>query len=196
MDLPVRIRENALPTVRSRLGGAQLRALDAVFDGLADEVCAALADLPEQHIHGDCHGGNILIADGDVSGFIDLDHLPLAPRVYDLFYLPPDRLKWRIDEPGAPEAMLPLFPHLIAGYEREQTLTPLTPRERAALWPGMLATQLFFIQAFAEQGNQEHVDRNLCALAWIHTHRDDIRQVLEGPPHRPSPPAAQERRAP
>ncbi len=129
MDLPARIRENALPSVRRHLRGEDLRALDAVFDGLVDEVCAALADLPEQHIHGDCHGGNILIADGEVSGFIDLDHLPLAPRVYDLFYLPPDRLKWRIDEPGAPEALLPLFPHLIAGYEREHALTP---RERAA----------------------------------------------------------------
>jgi Ser/Thr protein kinase RdoA (MazF antagonist) len=177
MDLPARIRESALPSVR-RLRGEHLAALDAVFDGVTDEVCAALADLPEQHIHGDCHGGNILIDGGDVSGFIDLDHLPLAPRVYDLFYLPPDRLKWRIDEPGAPEAVLALFPHLIAGYEREHTLTT---RERAALWPGMLATQLFFIQAFAEQGNREHVGRNLRALTWIHEHRTKIRKLLEVP---------------
>lgn len=177
MALPTRVRENALPAVRRHLRGEHLAALDAVFDGLVDEVCAALAGLPEQHIHGDCHGGNILIADGEVSGFIDLDHLPLAPRVYDLFYLPPDRLKWRIDEPGAPEALLPLFPHLIAGYEREHTLTLC---ERAALWPGMLATQRFFIQAFAEQGNEEHVERNLRALIWIHEHRDDSRRLLEG----------------
>jgi len=193
MALPTRIRESALPSVRSRLSGEQLRALDAVFGGSVDEVCAALANLPEHHIHGDCHGGNILIADGDVSGFIDLDHLPLAPRVYDLFYLPPDRLKWRIDESGVPEAMLPLFPYLIAGYEREHTLTP---RERAALWPGMLATQLFFTQAFAEQGNQEHVDRNLRALTWIHEYRDEIRRLLERPPQHPSPSAARERSAP
>jgi Ser/Thr protein kinase RdoA (MazF antagonist) len=193
MALPERIREKALPAVRRRLRGAQVQALDAVFNGLTGDVCAALADLPEQHIHGDCHGSNILIDDGEVSGFIDLDHLPLAPRVYDLFYLPPDRLKWRLDEPGAPEAMLPLFPHLITGYEREHTLTP---RERAALWPGMLATQLFFTQAFAEQGNQGHIDRNLRALTWIHEHRDDIRRLLERPPQHPSPPAARERSAP
>ena len=185
MALPARVRESALPSVRRSLRGEHLCALDAVFDGVTGEVCAALADLPEQHIHGDCHGGNILIADGEVSGFIDLDHLPLAPRVYDLFYLPPDRLKWRIDEPGAPEALLPLFPHLIAGYEREHRLTP---RERAALWPGMLATQLFFIQAFAEQGNLEHVDRNLRALTWIHVHRDAIRRLLEGPRDPRDPP--------
>jgi hypothetical protein len=97
--------------------------------------------------------------------------------VYDLFYLPPDRLKWKIYEPGAPEVMLPLFPHLIAGYEQEHTLTP---RERAALWPGMLATQLFFTQAFAERGDHEHVDRNLRALVWIREHRDDIRRLMEG----------------
>jgi Ser/Thr protein kinase RdoA (MazF antagonist) len=109
MALPERVRSSALPSVRRTLRGEQLATLDAVFDGLTEEVCAALAELPEQHIHGDCHGGNILIADGDVSGFIDLDHVPLAPRVYDLFHLPPDRLKWRIDEPGAPEAILSLF---------------------------------------------------------------------------------------
>jgi hypothetical protein len=45
----------------------------------------------------------------------------------------------------------------------------------------MLATQLFFTQWFAERGNQEHVERNLRALTWIHEHRDDIRRLVEGP---------------
>lgn len=42
----------------------------------------------------------------------------------------------------------------------------------------MLATQLFFAQFFAEKGNQEHLDRNLRALTWIHRHRDDIQRSL------------------
>jgi Ser/Thr protein kinase RdoA (MazF antagonist) len=173
-NLPEQIRDRALPAVRSLLTGAHLEALNAAFDGILDYVCAALADLPEQHIHGDCHGGNILIAAGNVSGFIDLDHLPLAPRVYDLFYLPPDRLKWKIYDPGMPEAIPPLIPHLIAGYEREHALTHC---ERAALWPGMLATQVLFTHAFAQQGNQEHVDRNLRTLTWIRQHRDEIERT-------------------
>ncbi|HEU5318243.1 MAG TPA: phosphotransferase [Chloroflexota bacterium] len=82
---PAQIRDRALPAARDLLADAQLAALEAAFDGVLDEVCAALAELPEQYIHGDCHGGNILIAAGDVSRSIDLDHLPLGPRIYDLF---------------------------------------------------------------------------------------------------------------
>jgi Ser/Thr protein kinase RdoA (MazF antagonist) len=175
MALPERIRENALPAARAHLSGQQRATVDAVFDGLTNHVCAALADLPEQYIHGDCHGGNLLIADGEVSGFVDLDHLPLGPRVYDLFYLMADRIKERAYEPGWLVNRMGLLPHLLAGYERE---IRLTPRERASLWPGMLATQLFFIQSFAEKGNQEHVVRNLRALTWIHEHRDDIQRSL------------------
>lgn len=93
-------------------------------------MCLALAGLPEQYIYGDCHGGNILVTAGDVSGFVDLDHLPLGARVYDLFYLKADRLKERIYEPEWLTNRLRLLPHLVAGYERE---TILTPRERAAL---------------------------------------------------------------
>src|SRR6266508_6613634 len=104
--------------------------------------------------------------------------LPMLPRVWPATELPGYRDHPERYAPGAPEAMLPLFPYLIAGYEQEHALTP---RERAALWPGMLATQLFFTQAFAEQGNQEHVDRNLRALTWINAHRDDIRRLLERP---------------
>jgi hypothetical protein len=75
---------------------------------------------------------------------------------------------------------LALLPHLIAGYEGEQVLTPLTPRERAALWPGLLATQLFLTQFYAKKGDQQGVDRNLRALVWIREHRDDIRRLMEG----------------
>lgn len=189
MVLPERIRENALPTARAHLAGGQLATLDAVFDDVTDELCLALADLPEQYIHGDCHGGNILLADDEVSGFIDLDHLPLAPRIYDLFYLLADRLKWRVYEPEALAALLRLFPCLIAGYQRENTLTP---REYNALWPGMLATQLFFVQVFAQTRNEEHLTRNLDALTWIHRHRDDIQRTLNGEQGDSSAPTAKQ----
>lgn len=177
MDLPAQLRERALPAVRRQLAGDQLTALDAVFDQVTDEFCEALAKLPEQYIHGDCHGGNILIADGEVSGFIDLDHTPIGPKIYDLSYLMADRLKWRIYEPAAAEAMLGLFPAVVAGYEQENTLTA---REHEALWAGMLLTQLLFVQVFAQARNEEHLQRNLDALTWIHRRRDDIERALGG----------------
>jgi Ser/Thr protein kinase RdoA (MazF antagonist) len=54
----------------------------------------AYTNLPEQYIHGDCHTGNLLVQDGQVVGFLDLDHLSLGPRVYDLGYLLADQIKW------------------------------------------------------------------------------------------------------
>ncbi len=179
MVLPERIRENALPQTRGYLEGkwqAQLAQLDAVFTPeLTDEVCVRLADLPEQHVHGDCHGGNVLVCDCDVSGFIDMDHLPLGARVYDLFYMLADRMKWRVYDPEGLATTVALFPHLAEGYRRENTLTA---RERGALWPGMLATQLFFVQVYAHNGNAEHLARNLDALTWIHRHRDELERLL------------------
>jgi Ser/Thr protein kinase RdoA (MazF antagonist) len=175
MALPKQIREHSLPAARARLFGDQRASLDEAVDGLMDAVCAALADLPEQHIHGDCHGGNILITAGDVSGFVDLDHLPLAPRMYDLFYLMADRVKERIYEPERLVRLPSLLPDLITGYERE---IAISPRERAALWPGMLATELLFVQSAATKLNVENLDRHLRTLTWVRQHREEIERTL------------------
>ena len=51
-----------------------------------DVAVARLSGLPVQLIHGDCDAGNILLSNGHVSGFIDLDHLPTGQRIYDLGY--------------------------------------------------------------------------------------------------------------
>src|SRR4051812_17798802 len=69
----------------------------------------------------------------------------------------------------------------VGGWRQRNPREWLVLLERAALWPGMLATQLFFIQVFAEQGNQEHVECNLRALTWIRHHRDDVRRLVEVP---------------
>ena len=90
----------------------------------------ALTGLPCQHIHGDSHSGNILLHHGQVSGFIDLDHLPLGPRVYDLGYLMADLMKNRLYRAKALAQCLSVLGALLRGYEEE---TPLTERERAAL---------------------------------------------------------------
>ena len=177
--LPEQIRERAIPTARAHLAGAQLEAFAAAFDGVTDEVCAALADLPEQYIHGDCHGGNILITAGDGSGFIDLDHLPIGPRVYDLFYLMADRAKERIFEPERLASLPSLLPHLVSGYERERQIS-VTPRERAALWPGMLATELLFVQSAATKGDLVNLDRHLRTLTWVRQSREEIQRTLLG----------------
>lgn len=41
---------------------------------------------PPTSIHGDFHRGNLPVHDGEVSGIVDPDHLPIGPRIYDLAY--------------------------------------------------------------------------------------------------------------
>jgi len=93
MDLPRTLSEEAIPRLQRALTGHDADAFQRVVAGLQDEMTAALADLPVQLIHGDCHGGNYLLYRGDVSGFVDLDHLPTGPRVYDIGYLLADMAK-------------------------------------------------------------------------------------------------------
>jgi Ser/Thr protein kinase RdoA (MazF antagonist) len=172
-DLPTRILDVAPPRIRAHLDDARTAALEAALTALAPGLRAALTGLPEQPIHGDCHGGNILVAGGEVTGFVDLDHLPTGPRVYDLAFLLADRLKWRLDDPEHVARWRATLPHLLAGYAREQ---PLSARERDAIWYGMLATQVLFVEAFSRAGDEANVTRNLDAFWWIHRHRAEIEQ--------------------
>ncbi len=151
--------------------------MEATLAPLAAPLRAALADLPEQPIHGDCHGGNVLVADGEVTGFVDLDHLPVGPKVYDLSYLLADQVKGQLNDPERLARWLSVLPHLLAGYEREHALSA---QERGAIWYGMLATQVLFVEVFAQAQNEAHIARNLDAFFWIHRSRDVIERRTRG----------------
>lgn len=79
------------------VGPRQLTATwQAVRDGLPPDVLARVeprwdwmvraVSVPHQRVHGDVHGGNLLTVGQEVTGIIDCDHLPLAPRGHDVGY--------------------------------------------------------------------------------------------------------------
>lgn len=103
-----------------------------------DRLFAASVDLPTQRTHGDCNAGNVLVHDGSVTGFIDVDHLPMGPRVRDLSYYLASRFVLHVAG-GNPDALLALLHHYVAGYRSEH---PLTEREVAAVVPLLLAIEL------------------------------------------------------
>ena len=139
---------------------------------------AALADLPAQTIHGDCHGGNYLLYRGQVSGFVDLDHLPTGPRVYDLGYLLADMAKAPFVGVLAHRGWLDTFHHVVAGYQRE---VALSRREVEALWTVMLATQVLFVDWFLAHGRYELARKNLEAFYWIYEQGEEITRRLQWP---------------
>jgi Ser/Thr protein kinase RdoA (MazF antagonist) len=109
---------------------AELRAFTTP---LRDRLHAAIVDLPTQRTHGDCNVGNVLVHGGVVTGFIDFDHLPAGPRVYDLGNYLVSRLGAHVDH-GDPDAMLPVLRHYVAGYHSAYLLSE---RELVAVVPLM-----------------------------------------------------------
>jgi Ser/Thr protein kinase RdoA (MazF antagonist) len=109
-----------------------LRALTSPLRG---RLHSAVVDLPMQRTHGDCNVGNLLVHNGIVTGYIDLDHLPTGPRIYDLSNYLVTRLNSHVDH-GTPDAMMAVLRHYVAGYHANY---PLSERELVAVVPLMLA---------------------------------------------------------
>ncbi|MGC4105217.1 MAG: phosphotransferase [Thermomicrobiales bacterium] len=105
------------------------------------EMIAHLASLPVQMIHGDLTPDNILLRKpGIVSGFIDFDHLPTGPRLWDIgkYLSRRIRLRWR-GHPVDDATRLAHLTSFLAGYHQ---LNPLTPNEISAL-PAAIAAGNF-----------------------------------------------------
>jgi len=113
-----------------------------VAEGFArrrESMTAALADLPTQLIHGDLTPENVLLRrPGVVSGFIDFDHLPLAPRIWDIAkYLSRRiRLRWRQGSPASDLGRLDHLAGFLTGYHKTN---PLGAAEIEALPSGIAA---------------------------------------------------------
>ncbi len=102
-------------------------------------MIAALADLPSQLIHGDLTPENVLLRRPEaVSGFIDFDHLPLAPRIWDIAkYLSRRiRLRWRQGSQASDLGRLDHLAGFLIGYHNTN---PLGSAEIEALPSGIAA---------------------------------------------------------
>jgi Ser/Thr protein kinase RdoA (MazF antagonist) len=174
MNLPYTVFQECVPRILSALS-EHANTFRHLFVTLQDEMSKALQDLPTQLIHGDCHGGNYLIYRGDVSGFIDLDHLPTGPRVYDIGYLLADMAKARFFDNHAHAHWLDSFHHIVAGYQQESSLSR---HELNSLWYVMLATQVLFVDWFFQHDGRDLALKNLEAFHWILRRKNHITSYL------------------
>ena len=152
------------PGLEARLPAAEFERLSAAIDPVYDEMTRAVEGLPSQRIHGDCHAGNILLTGDEVTGFIDLDHLPIGPRMYDLGYFLSCSLVSCTDrgEP-AEDALERLSRPLFAGY---RSVLPLTEGEAEAILPIMLYVQLILADWYLQAGISHRADRALHFTRW------------------------------
>ena len=179
MALEPRFFEQALPAVVGELAGDERAWLAERARQVEPEMRRTLAGLPEQRIHGDCHGGNVLFHAGRVVGFVDLDHLPVGPRVYGLAYNLVHMVKWRIHDPAATANWLSHISEVVAGYE---SVIPLLQAEKQALSPLMLGIQLLFAEWFFAHADPDSARLNLAAFDWFYEHGAEIRRALPLPP--------------
>ena len=112
-----------------RLSDDLLRLLDAV----RDEILQLLCKLPLQVIHGDFTPDNVLhLSQGRGIGFIDFDHLPNGPRIWDIAKYLSRRIRFRWCQ-GAPATVrMDCVEAFVAGYTK---VVPLDQTEIEAL-PG------------------------------------------------------------
>jgi Ser/Thr protein kinase RdoA (MazF antagonist) len=163
LDLAGDTLRRDIPLLRERLAEADRASFERAAGYLAQRLPGRLAGLPAHHIHGDCHGGNVLW-DGDaVAGFIDLDHLPWGPRVYDLGYFLADLAKNRFRRPEEIARWFAGLRPFLEGYRAE---LGLSESEVTILPAVMLAVQVRFAAWFA-QHDDPRAQLNLDALYWL-----------------------------
>lgn len=151
---------------------------------LVERLRAAASDLSVQRTHGDCNTGNVLVHRGRVAAFIDLDHLPLGPRVRDLSYYLASRLRTHVCQADTAErdtsAMLAVLGDYVAGYHEAY---PLTKQELAAVVPLMLLVEIggasWCLHGWVTNpdGYQQHVR----TIAWITEHVDELTSTAGTP---------------
>jgi Ser/Thr protein kinase RdoA (MazF antagonist) len=106
--------------------------VEAAYAPLRDRLVDAVDRLPTQLVHGDLTPDNVLLRrPGEVSGFIDFDHLPIAPRVWDVCrYLSRRmRARWqceqtRIDRLGCVKPFLDGYRNVVALTAAELAVMP------------------------------------------------------------------------
>ncbi len=156
-------------TAEDRIPAAGLTELSARIRPRWDSIIQALSAVP-QRVHGDVHGGNILTDGQKVTGIIDIDHLPLAPRGYDLGYYMAFAVHWWLDG-NQPSRPVDESRHLLTGYD---AVSRLTRQENDDLPALVLAAALGLIDFFVRE--HDLVEESwLRTVHWIGDHFDALR---------------------
>lgn len=145
-----------------------------------ERTAKACVDLPVQLTHGDCNDGNVLIGPEQRISFIDIDHLPMGPRVRDLAYYLASRLRRHLASPQtatlAVDAFVNVIPSYVSGYRH---VRQLSEQEISAIIPLMLITEIggAHWSLHGWERKMENYRRNLVSIEWLVTRFDELTRL-------------------
>lgn len=158
--------------LRDRLPATSFEPLAERVEPWRGAILHALADPHKQRVHGDVHGANVLTDRRTVTGIIDFDHLPLAPRTFDLGYYLGFWGHWALEQEQSIEPATALVTrHLLTGYH---AVTTLTPSEVDGIPAMSLAVTLLMADFFLKEHDVVE-DSWIRAAHWITEHPDPLR---------------------
>lgn len=176
-DLQQRVLGEAVPTILTHLEQPDLHAFQTLLSNIKSAMIEAFTDLPRQLIIWDCHPGNITVNGFEVSGFIDCDHISIAPRIFDLANFLVHLIKWDVGNQQKKADWLVHFRQLIIGYE---TTMCLSKEERTAVFYAMVGIPLIFMDFFLQNNMPKSIKVELDLFAWLVGQRQEIMAQLEG----------------
>lgn len=141
---------------------------------LRSDLIARLDGLPRQLLHGDPHDGNLLLSDGQVTGFIDIDHLPVGPRIGDLARYLANRVLGPI---ASPSERMPQFQALVTALlDGYASANPLAASERSAVYPAILLRAVSNVTWCFSQGDRtsSYVTDSARTAHWLADHYEKL----------------------
>ena len=170
--------------------GGELRLPPDIAAGFAERRAAMVALIerqPVQLVHGDLTPDNVLLRrPAAVAGFIDFDHLPIAPRIWELGRYLSRRIRLRWQGIERAQHRLEHIQPLIRGY---QAVSPLTGAELDALSAMILAGNLIEV-SYGQQIADGVLERRMLpdhhevltdaieATRWQLAHEGDVENVV------------------
>ena len=173
--LPDDLFDHWIPSIRQNISQQERGEFETIVADIAADMRVTMEDLPTQLIHRDCHHGNIIVDEDQVSGFIDYDHLSIGPRIFDLADFIVHMIKQHVADRERTSEWYDLFPAVLQGYDEEN---PLLEDEKQALCYVMLGVLLIFAGWLFEVARPEKAQPELEAFAWMYHNRQRIRDRI------------------
>ena len=131
--------------------------------------------LPAHLIHRDIHPANMLLANGQVSGYLDFDLACVGMRLFDPCYCLTSVLVGGFGREENRYRWLPLVTRLLSGYH---SVLPLQENERQAVFPVLIAIQVLFLAFSCRADLIGAAQYNANVIAWLVENRQEVEKAV------------------